>query len=49
MFKQVLMPQFRIFWRFAPFLKVTVTTSILLNILVNPSFAGDPFRSREPH
>jgi tetratricopeptide (TPR) repeat protein len=28
---------------------VTVTTSILLNILVNPSFAGDPFRSREPH
>jgi tetratricopeptide (TPR) repeat protein len=49
MFKQVLMPQFRIFWRFTPFLKVTVTTSILLNILVNPSFAGDPFRSREPH
>ena len=49
MFKQVLMPQFRIFWRFAPFLKVTVTTSILLNILGNPSFAGDPFRSREPH
>ncbi|AFW97146.1 MULTISPECIES: Sll0314/Alr1548 family TPR repeat-containing protein [Nostocales] len=49
MFKQVLMPQFRIFWRFAPFFKVTVTTSILLNILVNPSFAGDPFRSREPH
>ncbi|MDB9435690.1 tetratricopeptide repeat protein [Dolichospermum lemmermannii CS-548] len=49
MSKQVLMPQFRIFWRFAPFLKVTVTTSILLNILVNPSFAGDPFRSREPH
>jgi tetratricopeptide (TPR) repeat protein len=43
------MPQFRIFWRFAPFLKVTVTTSILLNILGNPSFAGDPFRSREPH
>jgi tetratricopeptide (TPR) repeat protein len=49
MFKQVLMPQFRIFWRFTPFLKVTVTTSILLNILGNPSFAGDPFRSREPH
>jgi tetratricopeptide (TPR) repeat protein len=49
MFKQDLMPQLRILQRFPTFLKVTVTTSILLNILVNPSFAGDPFRSREPH
>ncbi len=49
MFKQFLMPQSMIFWRFPTFLKVTVTTSILLNILVNPSFAGDPFRNREPH
>ncbi len=49
MFKQFSMPQFMIFWRSPAFLKVTLTTSILLNILVNPSFAGDPFRSREPH
>ena len=49
MIKQFLRPQFMIFWRSPAFLKVTVTTSILLNILVNPSFAGDPFRSREPH
>jgi tetratricopeptide (TPR) repeat protein len=38
-----------IFSRFPGFLKVTVTTSVLLNILVHPSFAGDPFRSRSPH
>ena len=49
MFKQFLIPQLMIFWRSPTFLKVTVTTSVLLNILVNPSFAGDPFRSREPH
>ncbi len=49
MFKQFLIPQLMIFCRFPRFLKVTVTTSILLNILVNPSFAGDPFRNREPH
>jgi tetratricopeptide (TPR) repeat protein len=49
MFKKFLRPQFMIFWRSPAFLKVTLTTSILLNILVNPSFAGDPFRSREPH
>jgi tetratricopeptide (TPR) repeat protein len=49
MLKQFLRTQLRTFWRFPTFLKVTVTTSILLNILVNPSFAGDPFRSREPH
>jgi len=48
MFKQFLMPQFMIFWRFSTFLKVTVTTSILLNISINPSFAGDPFRTSEP-
>jgi tetratricopeptide (TPR) repeat protein len=49
MFEKFLMPHFMIFWRSPTFLKVTLTTSILLNILVNPSFAGDPFRSREPH
>ena len=49
MFKQFLIPQLMIFWRSPTFLKVTVITSVLLNILVNPSFAGDPFRSREPH
>ena len=47
MFKQVLIPQLRIFWRSPTLLSVTVTTSILLNMLVNPSFAGDPFRGRE--
>jgi len=49
MFKQVSIPQLRIFWRSPTFFQVTVTTSIFLNMLVNPSFAGDPFRSREPH
>ena len=47
MFKQFLIPQLRIFWRSPTLLSVTVTTSILLNMLVNPSFAGDPFRGRE--
>jgi tetratricopeptide (TPR) repeat protein len=49
MFKQFSMAQLRIFWRSPTFLKVTVTTSILFNMLVNPSFAGDPFRSQQPH
>ena len=47
MFKQFLIPQLRIFWRSPTLLSVTVTTSILLNMFVNPSFAGDPFRGRE--
>ncbi|MTJ06165.1 Sll0314/Alr1548 family TPR repeat-containing protein [Anabaena sp. UHCC 0204] len=49
MFKQFFMSPFMRFSRVPAFLKVTVTTSILLNLLVNPSFAGDPFRSRNPH
>ncbi|HCQ22879.1 MAG: Sll0314/Alr1548 family TPR repeat-containing protein [Aphanizomenon sp.] len=49
MFKQFLIDPLRIFWRFPTFLKVSVTTAILVNIFVNPSFAGDPFRSRDPH
>ena len=47
MLKQFLIPQFIISWRFPIFLKVTVTTSILLNLFVNPSFAADPFRTQE--
>ena len=49
MFKQFLIDPLRISWRFPTFLKVSVTTAILVNIFVNPSFAGDPFRSRDPH
>lgn len=49
MFKQFLIDPLRICWRFPTFLKVSVTTAILVNIFVNPSFAGDPFRSRDPH
>lgn len=49
MFKQFLINPLRISWRFPTFLKVSVTTAILVNIFVNPSFAGDPFRSRDPH
>ncbi len=49
MFKKFLIPQFMILWGSTTFLKVTLTTSILLNIVVNPSFAGDPFRNQEPH
>jgi tetratricopeptide (TPR) repeat protein len=49
MFKQFLIDPLRISWRFPTFSKVSVTTAILVNIFVNPSFAGDPFRSRDPH
>ncbi|MEI6368773.1 MAG: Sll0314/Alr1548 family TPR repeat-containing protein [Nostocales cyanobacterium ELA608] len=49
MFKQFLIDPLRISWLFPTFLKVSVTTAILVNIFVNPSFAGDPFRSRDPH
>ncbi|QSV65548.1 MAG: tetratricopeptide repeat protein [Aphanizomenon flos-aquae DEX188] len=49
MFKQFLINPLRISGRFPTFLKVSVTTAILVNIFVNPSFAGDPFRSRDPH
>ena len=48
MLKHFLIPQFIISWRFPIFLKVTVTTSILLNLFINPSFAADPFRTQEP-
>jgi hypothetical protein len=47
--KQLLMRPTTRFWQLSPVLQVTFITTILLNILVYPSFAGDPFRSREPH
>ncbi|MEY3222872.1 MAG: hypothetical protein RLZZ203_1728 [Cyanobacteriota bacterium] len=49
MVKQLLMRPTTRFWQLSPVLQVTFITAILLNILVYPSFAGDPFRSREPH
>jgi tetratricopeptide (TPR) repeat protein len=42
-------PELIMFLRLPTFLNVTFITSIALNLWVNPSFAGDPFRSREPH
>lgn len=36
------------FWCFSPVMKVTLATAILLNISVNPCFAGDPFRTQQP-
>ncbi|MBD2139606.1 tetratricopeptide repeat protein [Anabaena sp. FACHB-1237] len=36
------------FWTSFSVLKVILTTVILLNISVKPSFAGDPFRTQQP-
>lgn len=49
MSKQFLIPKLTMFFQFPIVAKVTFATTIALNLLVNPAFAGDPFRSSEPH
>ncbi|MFM2064026.1 MAG: hypothetical protein RLZZ507_3697 [Cyanobacteriota bacterium] len=49
MSKQFLIPQLTMFVGFSRIAKVTFATTIALNLWVNPSLAGDPFRSSEPH
>jgi tetratricopeptide (TPR) repeat protein len=44
-----LIPKLMMFSRFPILSKVTFTTVISINFSVNPAFAGDPFRSSEPH
>ncbi|MBD2571194.1 Sll0314/Alr1548 family TPR repeat-containing protein [Anabaena lutea] len=48
MFKKFLIPQLITSLRFPVLAKVTFVTAITLNLWVNPSLAGDPFRSSEP-
>jgi len=36
-------------FQFVDFTKVAFSTVLFMNLWINPSFAGDPFRSREPH
>lgn len=48
MLKQFFIPQLITSLRFPTLAKVTFVTAITLNLWVNPSWAGDPFRSSEP-
>jgi tetratricopeptide (TPR) repeat protein len=48
MLKQFFIPQLITSLRFPVLAKVTFVTAITLNLWVNPSLAGDPFRSSEP-
>ncbi|MGM3304948.1 Sll0314/Alr1548 family TPR repeat-containing protein [Anabaena sp. WFMT] len=49
MSKQFFIPQLMMFFRFPNLVQVTFATTFALNLLVNPSWAGDPFRSGEQH
>ncbi|WP_353929636.1 Sll0314/Alr1548 family TPR repeat-containing protein [Okeanomitos corallinicola TIOX110] len=49
MSKQFLMSPFRMFSQFSVVFKVTFVTTIALNLWINPSLAGDPFRRSQPH
>ena len=44
-----LIPKLMMFSRFPIFTEVTFTTLITILFSVSPAFAGDPFRSSEPH
>ena len=49
MSKQWLVPQFRMSLRFSRFWQIAFATTIILNLGMNPAFAGDPFRKTKPH
>ncbi|MEA5576636.1 Sll0314/Alr1548 family TPR repeat-containing protein [Anabaena sp. UHCC 0451] len=49
MSKQFLIPQLTMFFQFPIVAKVTFATTIALNLWINPSLAGDPFRNSAPH
>ncbi|MBD2294179.1 tetratricopeptide repeat protein [Anabaena sphaerica FACHB-251] len=49
MSKLFLIPQLTMLFRFPVVCNVALATSIILNLCVNPSLAGDPFRRSEPH
>lgn len=49
MSKQSLIPEFAGFLSFPVVAKVTCVTFVALNLWINPSLAGDPFRNNKPH
>ncbi len=44
-----LIPKLMMFSRFPILTEITFATAITINFLVNPAYAGDPFRSSGPH